>query len=202
MSKPILCVDFDGVIHSYSSGWKGAAMIPDPPVPGALKWLRKTSEWWDVQIYSSRTSQEGGVAAMREWLLNFAIHEFGDKDAADYFMSLVKFPEQKPAAMLTIDDRAICFDGKWDELDPADLLNFQPWNKRPQLGATGTFSQGSLGPHDDGDIKMAVAHDSKGLVHMNFGKDISWFAVPPEQAIELGKLLMRHAGAKKIEITL
>jgi hypothetical protein len=34
MRKPILCLDFDGVLHSYTSGWKGAAVIPDPPVPG------------------------------------------------------------------------------------------------------------------------------------------------------------------------
>ena len=202
MKKPILCVDFDGVIHSYSSGWQGADVVGDPPVPGALRWLHKAAEWWDVQIYSSRTSQPGGIDAMRSWLLNFAIHEFGDKDAADYFMSLITFPTQKPSAFLTIDDRAICFDGDWGDLDPAKLRGFQPWNKRPKLGATGTFSRGSLGPNDEGDINMAVAHDSIGLVHVNFGKEVSWFAVPPEQAIELGKLLIRHAGAKKIEVTL
>lgn len=33
---PILCLDFDGVCHSYTSGWKGAAVIPDPAVPGLV----------------------------------------------------------------------------------------------------------------------------------------------------------------------
>lgn len=130
MGKPILCVDFDGVVHSYTSGWKGADVVSDPPVPGALRWLWKAAEWFDVQIYSSRTSQPGGIAAMREWLLNFAIHEWGDMDFAEHFMATISFPEQKPAAFLTIDDRAVCFDGDWSKLAPADLLAFKPWNKK------------------------------------------------------------------------
>lgn len=129
-TKPILCVDFDGVIHNYSSGWKGADVVCDPPVPGAIKWLWKATEWFDVQIYSSRTAQPGGIEAMRLWLLNFAIHEFGDKDFADIYMAAITFPEQKPAAFLTIDDRALTFEGDWSELEPADLLDFKPWNKR------------------------------------------------------------------------
>ena len=42
--KLILCLDFDGVIHSYSSGWKGADVIPDPPVPGALRFIADARE--------------------------------------------------------------------------------------------------------------------------------------------------------------
>ena len=36
---PIICVHFDGVIHSCTSGWHGIAKIEDPIVPGAIKWL-------------------------------------------------------------------------------------------------------------------------------------------------------------------
>lgn len=34
MYIPTVSFDFDGVIHSYRSGWKGAAVIPDPPIEG------------------------------------------------------------------------------------------------------------------------------------------------------------------------
>jgi hypothetical protein len=69
-----------------------------------------------------------------------------------------------------------------------------------KLGATGKFPDGSLGAHDEGELQFGVSRDSKGLVHLNFGKNIAWLALPPETAIELAKLLLRHAGAKKVEI--
>jgi hypothetical protein len=207
MSKPILCVDFDGVIHSYTSGWKGADVVSDPPVAGALKWLFKAREWWDVQIYSSRTSQEGGIEAMKLWLLRHAIMEFElpgtppDEDGPSArFMRSISFPTQKPAAFLTIDDRAICFEGDWSELDARKLTQFKPWNKRP-VGATGTFPDGQLNDDDQGALQMAIGRDpADGLVHVDFGKPISWFALPPDAAINMARSLLRHAGAKKIEI--
>lgn len=131
--KPILCVDFDGVIHSYTSGWKGVAVVADPPVPGALKWLWKATEWFDVQVYSSRSKEPEGISAMVDWFLTWAGKELGGEhpmavESGPHYP--ITFAAQKPAAFLTIDDRAICFQGDWSELDPADLLGFQPWNKR------------------------------------------------------------------------
>lgn len=131
MSKPILCVDFDGVIHSYTSKWERADLIPDPPVPGALAWLWKATEWFEVHVYSSRSKSPAGLAAMRHWLLDHATVEFG----ADHPMAAIedhplRFSHDKPAAFLTIDDRALCFDGDWDAIDPTELLDFKPWNKR------------------------------------------------------------------------
>jgi FMN phosphatase YigB (HAD superfamily) len=131
----ILCVDFDGVIHSYTSGWKGAAVIPDPPVPGALAWLWRATEWFDVQIYSSRSKEESGRHAMRYWMQMHAAEEFGHDHpmsrAEDQHAAYpITFAHEKPPAFLTIDDRAICFTGDWDALDPEQLLEFKPWYQR------------------------------------------------------------------------
>jgi len=40
LKKPILVLDFDGVLHSYTSGWQGATVIADPPTRGMVEFLR------------------------------------------------------------------------------------------------------------------------------------------------------------------
>lgn len=42
----ILSIDFDGVIHSYTSRWKGVDVIPDMPVPGAFEALTEKPPAW------------------------------------------------------------------------------------------------------------------------------------------------------------
>ena len=116
----ILCVDFDGVLHSYVSGWQGIAVVGDPPVPGAIGWLRQliVAEDFEVHIYSSRSKDPAGVNAMREWLENVAGLPRDDLDA-------LHFPTQKPPAWLTIDDRAFRFVGHF----PTEewIRQFRPW---------------------------------------------------------------------------
>ncbi len=132
MGKPILCLDFDGVLHSYTSGWKGADIIPDPPVPGAIAFLYDAIMVFDVQIYSSRSHQEGGIDAMMDWIAKWEtawIEEDLNRPRPRTSLLLnITFPTEKPAAMVTIDDRALTFTGEWPAIET--LQAFKPWNKR------------------------------------------------------------------------
>lgn len=140
MRKPILCMDFDGVIHSYTSGWKAADQIPDPPVPGAIAFLSHAKDVFDVQIFSSRSHQTGGIEAMRQWMRNAVYEHFDcafttgsphDFDQANALLEALSYPTEKPSAMISIDDRAITFTGVWPNID--ELRRFQPWNKNPAI---------------------------------------------------------------------
>jgi hypothetical protein len=123
MTKPILCLDFDGVIHSYTSGWKGADVIPDPPVPGAMAFIREAIVHFRVAIFSSRSNQPGGLQAMKDYIVYNS--EIGFRDP---IAEAIEWPLEKPAAFVTIDDRAITFTGVWPDM--ATLKNFKPWNKK------------------------------------------------------------------------
>jgi hypothetical protein len=131
MTKPILCLDFDGVIHSYTSGWKGADVIPDPPVDGAMEFIWDATEHFRVAIFSSRTNQPGGRNAMKAWLyVHFTEHceDVATQAMRDATLGDIEWPTAKPAAFVTIDDRALTFDGTWPEI--STLLAFKPWNKK------------------------------------------------------------------------
>lgn len=127
MSKPILCLDFDGVIHSYTTPWSDAATISDGPVEGAIGFMLAALQVFDVVIYSSRSKDAGGVDAMKAWLRKHADGAWYETPLGPGIES-VRFAHEKPAAFLTIDDRAFCFQGVWP--DVAQLRAFKPWNKR------------------------------------------------------------------------
>lgn len=130
----ILCLDFDGVIHSYTHGWMGVDIIPDPPVPGAIAFLREAVKHFDVQIFSSRSREDAGRRAMRDWLIRAIVAEeptdglVGIIRTDDLpWWAAIKFPTQKPAAFVSLDDRCITFTGEWPSMDT--LAAFKPWNK-------------------------------------------------------------------------
>jgi hypothetical protein len=146
-----IAVDFDGVLHSYASPWVNAHTIPDPPVEGALEWLRGIVAKFDIAIYSTRNHYWRGRRAMRRWLREHLYgvvytwaaakglmdHHFAhidDQDEVelmvDDIMRCVSFPKKKPAALIYLDDRAVRFEGPghWPTVD--DIHRARPWNKR------------------------------------------------------------------------
>ena len=141
MLKPIFCCDFDGVLHSYTSGWEGADVVSDPPVPGALGFLLEATLHFRVFVYSARSHQEGGIAAMQNalerWMWEVSPAAADDSDEAQaaetkrilhaFVHETLEWPTFKPAALVTLDDRVLRFTGSWPTMD--ELLNFKPWNK-------------------------------------------------------------------------
>jgi hypothetical protein len=115
MAKQTVIFDFDGVIHSYSSKWQGAALIPDPPVPGIKEAIHEIRKFYRVVIVSSRCYQEGGIEAIEAWLQKYKI-------------TVDDITDEKPPAVVIVDDRAITFDGRPEQL-LEKIKTFKPWNK-------------------------------------------------------------------------
>ena len=128
--KPILCIDFDGVIHSYDAGWQDGA-IYGRATDGFFEWALKAQERFKLVVYSSRSKDPAGVAAMQKALMRWfgewlAPRRFPDGKAPELEL---EFAYQKPPAFLTIDDRCVPFNGDWSELNPETLAAYEVWNK-------------------------------------------------------------------------
>jgi hypothetical protein len=128
--KPTICIDFDGVIHSYEKGWQDGSIYGEV-VRGFFEWVERVRNDFKLVIYSSRSKTDEGVMAMSLWLhekRNEWIKAGGSRHPVEPLT--FEFAHEKPAAWLTIDDRCIRFDGSWHNplLEPEAMLRFKPWN--------------------------------------------------------------------------
>src|SRR5215471_6549772 len=120
--KPLLCLDFDGVIHKPLAENKSESIINNPPVEGAFEFILDSMRHFRIAVYSSRSANSTGITVMRGWMnhwtkrLSWRLWERLDE---------IEWPHNKPAAHVSIDDRAIHFDGKFPPM--GDLLRFKTW---------------------------------------------------------------------------
>jgi len=93
-----LCIDFDGVIHSYTSGWTGE--VPeDEPMPGVEEALQKlVDQGWKLIVFTTRDADH-----VWNWLGNYGLHHFFSD------VTSTKIP-----AKLYIDDRGYHFEN-WED---------------------------------------------------------------------------------------
>lgn len=113
-----IAVDFDGVIHSYTSPWVDPQTIPDPPVPGAIDWLNEMNQRFRVIIFTTRGKTAEGRDAVEDFLRDHG------------YAGTVEVTAEKPPALIYLDDRAVRFDG--EHFPTADEIHraYIPWNKR------------------------------------------------------------------------
>jgi hypothetical protein len=121
---PTIAIDFDGVIHNYKT-WKGASVIDQPPVDGALDFIRSMIDNnYKVVVYTARMNPKDKdyskvVPSIENWLSNHGLEE--------HYLARIEFSITKPPAILYIDDRGFFFQGIFPSLDY--IKNFTPWNK-------------------------------------------------------------------------
>jgi hypothetical protein len=95
-----VALDFDGVLHSYVSGWTGVEPT-DPPTPGALDFVRELlAAGVVVRILTTRAQTPEGQTATVRWLIQ---HGFRDhQNTEDLLVTCEKIP-----AVAYVDDRAV-----------------------------------------------------------------------------------------------
>lgn len=154
MDQETITLDFDGVIHAYTTPWESAEKIPDRAVPGAIEWLLEAMVLYDIAIFSARSSQAGGIPAMQAWLKKELILWLSDcKDVkeiiakaylanyqpetsdsnyemclwADGIVNQIQWPTTKLPSKLYIDDNAHRFEGQFPSL--SDVRGMDSWVK-------------------------------------------------------------------------
>jgi hypothetical protein len=127
--KYTVCVDFDGVIHAYTSPWVAPHVIPDPPVAGALQWiLDRMHDDFTVVIHTTRARTWRGRRAIRAWLRKHGGEGMYYEVMGFAGLEDVKITHRKVPALVYIDDRAWRFDGtNWPSKE--EIHRARPWNK-------------------------------------------------------------------------
>jgi len=122
--RPTIAIDFDGVIHKYSEGWKDGS-IYDEPIEGALKAIKELMKDYSVFIFSTRSPWQ-----IVRWLNSGEHYPYCGAMAYDtangYEARVIPFwvkfwnkkdvlgvTRRKLPAMVYVDDRALKFEGDW-----------------------------------------------------------------------------------------
>ena len=112
--KKIILVDLDGVLNNYKGDFN-QNYIPSPK-EGALEFIKKLSIKYKVYLFTTRN-----LLLASEWIIKHGFKNY------IYEVTQIKHP-----AYLYIDDRTICFNGSFQQLEE-QIESFQTyWNVNPE----------------------------------------------------------------------
>ena len=102
-----ICIDFDGVIADFTDDINVLGKI----IPGAAPALRELpSSGYKIIIHTARPADKDNIARLADYLNKWEIPFDEINTNSD-----CPWPAQKPIADLYIDDRALRFNGNWQE---------------------------------------------------------------------------------------
>ena len=104
--KPMVCVDFDGVLNTYN-GWKGVDELYFPR-DGSKLFLEELSKKYTVTIFTTRDTVK-----VRDWMKKYDM----------YYDNITNV---KKGAVCYIDDRGLKFNGNYHET-LQELSEFHAW---------------------------------------------------------------------------
>lgn len=108
-TRPLVCVDLDGVLNMFDA-WVAPEYF-HPPRPGAREFLRRLNEsGFRVCIFTCRWWEW-----VQRWLEQNAMAEFVES-----------VTDKKPPAAAYVDDRAVCFTGDYNETYDR-IMQFRPF---------------------------------------------------------------------------
>ena len=113
--KYTVCIDFDGTLTTYASGYTPDGDIPDGPTDGAKEAMEKLYRHYKVVVYSARAGTAKGNIAICNWL-------------DDHGIPCHEVTAVKPPAIAYVDDRAVRFDDDWKQV--LQDINVPPWHVR------------------------------------------------------------------------
>jgi hypothetical protein len=122
--EKVVCLDFDGVLHSYTSPWTSSEEIHDGPTPGAFEFVGSAIDaGYTVVVQSARANSPEGKTAIEAWMREHGAEAWMQEGR-------VRVTNQKPGASVYIDDRGFRFSGTFPTVDEIESLH--PWNRPPQ----------------------------------------------------------------------
>lgn len=130
----IIAVDFDGVIHSFTTPWTNVLEINDPIVPGAAEWLTMLTKYYKVILHTCRLSWKPGEEYHEDVLISDRIIKIKQFLASNNVsMTVIEKLEfhttpGKPYANIYVDDHGYRFTGEFPSNETLDEL--KPWNRQ------------------------------------------------------------------------
>jgi len=151
MAQKIICIDLDGTLAHYEE-WKGETYFGDA-IEGAKEALQKLKENdWLIIIFTTRTNTELITKFLNDNKLEF-----------DYINENPHQPENaiggKPYADVYVDDRAIQFNGDWEEIVKC-IDDFKPWELRTNQNHESKYGNELLSHDFDQSYQQLRHYDS------------------------------------------